>query len=268
MMLYEEGAFELTDPVSAFIPSFDGVRVYAGGPDAQAGYRARHRAGADLAPAHAHGGPHLRLPPGPPGGRDVPERRVRVDLAGRARPGRLLRRLGRAAAAVPAGHRVELLGGHRRAGPGGRGRVRAAPGRVLRQPHPGPAGHDRHRVSRSRRRRTPPGWPPCTRRTRRTRPVRNDALGAMGRSRPRWLSGGGGAGLHRRRLSPVHPDAAAPPGQPGRGAGRRPAARPAHGRLHGPQPPAGRRRPGNVRPPADRRGPAVRRRASASASPS
>src|SRR5487761_1217493 len=33
MMLYEEGAFELTDPVSAFIPSFGGVRVYAGGPD-------------------------------------------------------------------------------------------------------------------------------------------------------------------------------------------------------------------------------------------
>ena len=33
MMLYEEGAFELTDPVSSFIPSFDGVRVYAGGSD-------------------------------------------------------------------------------------------------------------------------------------------------------------------------------------------------------------------------------------------
>ena len=33
MMLYEEGAFELTDPVSAFIPSFADVRVYAGGPD-------------------------------------------------------------------------------------------------------------------------------------------------------------------------------------------------------------------------------------------
>jgi CubicO group peptidase (beta-lactamase class C family) len=34
MMLYEEGAFELTDLVSAFIPSFSDVRVYAGGPDA------------------------------------------------------------------------------------------------------------------------------------------------------------------------------------------------------------------------------------------
>jgi CubicO group peptidase (beta-lactamase class C family) len=33
MMLYEEGAFALTDPVSRFIPSFAGVRVYAGGSD-------------------------------------------------------------------------------------------------------------------------------------------------------------------------------------------------------------------------------------------
>lgn len=33
MMLYEEGAFELTDPVSKFIPSFADVRVYAGGSD-------------------------------------------------------------------------------------------------------------------------------------------------------------------------------------------------------------------------------------------
>jgi CubicO group peptidase (beta-lactamase class C family) len=33
MMLYEEGAFELTDPVSAFIPSFGDVRVYTGGSD-------------------------------------------------------------------------------------------------------------------------------------------------------------------------------------------------------------------------------------------
>jgi CubicO group peptidase (beta-lactamase class C family) len=33
MMLYEEGAFALTDPVSAFIPSFGDVRVYDGGSD-------------------------------------------------------------------------------------------------------------------------------------------------------------------------------------------------------------------------------------------
>jgi CubicO group peptidase (beta-lactamase class C family) len=33
MMLYEEGAFELADPVSDFIPSFAAVRVYTGGSD-------------------------------------------------------------------------------------------------------------------------------------------------------------------------------------------------------------------------------------------
>jgi CubicO group peptidase (beta-lactamase class C family) len=33
MMLYEEGALALTDPVSAFIPSFGDVRVYQGGSD-------------------------------------------------------------------------------------------------------------------------------------------------------------------------------------------------------------------------------------------
>jgi CubicO group peptidase (beta-lactamase class C family) len=33
MMLYEEGAFELTDPVSRFIPSFKDVRVFTGGSD-------------------------------------------------------------------------------------------------------------------------------------------------------------------------------------------------------------------------------------------
>jgi CubicO group peptidase (beta-lactamase class C family) len=36
MMLYEEGAFELTDPVSRFIPSFADVRVYSAGSDLKA----------------------------------------------------------------------------------------------------------------------------------------------------------------------------------------------------------------------------------------
>jgi CubicO group peptidase (beta-lactamase class C family) len=35
MMLYEEGKLALNDPVSAFIPSFAGVRVYTGGSDAR-----------------------------------------------------------------------------------------------------------------------------------------------------------------------------------------------------------------------------------------
>jgi CubicO group peptidase (beta-lactamase class C family) len=35
MMLYEEGAFDLNDPVSRFIPAFADVRVYTGGPAAK-----------------------------------------------------------------------------------------------------------------------------------------------------------------------------------------------------------------------------------------
>ena len=103
MMLYEEGAFELTDPVSEFIPSFADVRVYAGGSRRQAGDRARHRADADLAPADPHRGPDLRLPPRAPGRRACTAtpassgaRRAGMDLAA------VLRRLGGAAAAVPA----------------------------------------------------------------------------------------------------------------------------------------------------------------------
>ena len=87
MMLYEEGAFELTDPVSAFIPSFADARVYAGGPDLRPVTAAATETGADLAPAHPHRGPDLRVPPGASGGRPVPGRRVRVGVAARGGPG-------------------------------------------------------------------------------------------------------------------------------------------------------------------------------------
>jgi CubicO group peptidase (beta-lactamase class C family) len=39
MMLYEEGAFDLRDPISKWIPSFASMRVYAGGPAAAAATR-------------------------------------------------------------------------------------------------------------------------------------------------------------------------------------------------------------------------------------
>jgi CubicO group peptidase (beta-lactamase class C family) len=76
MMLYEEGGFELTDPVSSFIPSFAGVRVYAGGSDLQQvtvpaaepvriWHLLTHTAG-------------LTYGPGTPGRRHVPGRRARA----------------------------------------------------------------------------------------------------------------------------------------------------------------------------------------------
>ncbi len=242
MMLYEEGAFELTDPVSKFIPSFAGVSVYTGGSDQRQVTVPGDRAGADLAPAHAHRRPHLRVPPGAPGGRHVPGRRVRMVRARRGGPGPGLRRLGGRPAALPAGHGVELLGGDRRARPGGRGGVRAArstsssPSRILR-----PARHDRHGFSRSPRR-AAAGWPPCTRREPAGKAVRLDALGEGARTARRRCSAAAAAWSRPRPTTTGSPrccctGADSPAGELDGSA----AAQPAHGRLHEPQPPARRR---------------------------
>ena len=133
MSLYEEGAFELKDQVSRFIPSFaDAARVPAG-LGAAARDRAGDRADAHLAPAHPHLGAHLRLPPRASRRRHVPRRRLRVGLAAEAGPRRVLRRLGVDPAAVPARHRVELRRVDRRARPRVRGRRRQAARRGLRE---------------------------------------------------------------------------------------------------------------------------------------
>ena len=156
-----------------------------------------HTAGLTYGFHHAHAGR-----------RDVPgqaatssARPTGIDLAGR------LRRVGRAPAAVPARHRVELLGGHRRAGPGRRGRLRAAARRVLRRADLRPARHDRHRVLGA-----PPttwtGWPRSTLPdpTRRAGPQRRDGRRRHpSRSVPLRRRR---AGLHGRRLPPLHADAA------------------------------------------------------------
>ncbi len=96
-----------------------------------AGHGPGRRTGADLAPAHPHRRAHLRVPPGAPGGRGVPGRRVRMVRARGHGPGPGMRGVGGLPAAVPARDGMELLGRDRRARPGGRGRLRAAPRRVL-----------------------------------------------------------------------------------------------------------------------------------------
>ena len=112
----------------------------------EAGDRPRRRAGQGLAPAHAHGRAHLRLPPGAPGGRAVPRGRVRVGHAARRGPGPGLRHLGHPPAAVPAGGRMELLGRHRRPRPRRRGGLRTAARRLPRAADLPPPRHDRHRL--------------------------------------------------------------------------------------------------------------------------
>ena len=249
MILYEEGGFELTDPVSRYIPSFADVRVFAGGSDVKPRDRPGHRADPDLAPADPHLGPDLRLPAEPPGRRDLPGRRASsgasraaLDLAGCCdawaglpllfQPGT---EWNYSVATDVLGRLVEVVSGQ-------------SLDEFFAEPRPRAAGHDRHGLL-GRRRTGRRGWARCT-------PARPGRPG-----RARWRRSASRAyqaprvpqrrrrpGVHRRRLPPLHPDAAGPAGQPGRRAGRRPAAEPADGGLHDPQPPARRRGPGVVRP--------------------
>ena len=191
MQLYEEGAFALKDPVHRFIPSFERPGRLPRRPGVGPADRAGHPAGAALAPAHPHRRPDLRVPPRPPGRRHVPGGRVRVGGPRRPRPGRVLRPLGRAAAAVRAGQRVELLGGQRRPRPGGRGGQRPAAGPVLPGADLRAAGHDRHRLlgrGGGRRR----AGRPLQRRPGRAGRSATTTLGGRALRRPACLAGGGG----------------------------------------------------------------------------
>jgi CubicO group peptidase (beta-lactamase class C family) len=104
MMLYEEGALELTDPVSKFIPSFAHMRVFTGGSDVKP----------------------VTIPATEP----VRIWHLLTHTAGltygfhRAHPTDAMH-LGVHSAAVPAGHGMELLGRHRRPRPRDRGRLGA-----------------------------------------------------------------------------------------------------------------------------------------------
>ena len=145
------------------------------------------RAGAHVAPAHAHVRADLRLPLRAPARRHLPRPRLRVRRAREAWTSRrCVRRVGRLPLLFEPGTRVQLQRLHRRARAGGRGPLRADAGRVLRGAHPRPARHDRHRVPA---RATPTGSPRSTQpRAGAQRPAR-----ARPRSRaPAFLSGGGG----------------------------------------------------------------------------
>lgn len=84
--------------------------------------------------------------PHEPGGRAVPAGRPgRAAAAGRDTAADVRRR-GRPAAAVRAGHRLELLPGRRRPGPDHRGRRRREPGHLRRDARARPARDDRHDV--------------------------------------------------------------------------------------------------------------------------
>jgi len=216
MMLYEEGAFELTDPVSAFIPSFADVRVYAGGSDTRpvtvpavepvrVWHMLTHTSGLTYGFHRVHPVDARYRDAGSSGARRAAWTWRSAATAWAAQPLLFLARRG-----------VELLGCHRRARPRGRGSLRSGPGRVPGPPDIlGPLGMTRHVVSGLARRKRP-GWPRSTRRS----PPRS----ARRPGSTRWQGRTGPPAdaqrrrrpdLHGGRLSPVHPDAAGPAGKPG-----------------------------------------------------
>ena len=189
MMLWEEGAFELKDPVAQFIPAFADARVWARREPAQAGDRARGRAGAHVAPAH----PHVA------GSRTASTTRTRSTASTATTASSSARRQGMDLARVRAtrwaalpllfepGTRVELQRLHRRARPGGRGRSPASRStRSSRSASSARSGMTDTGV------RAPPTRA-AGRALRRPGLVRNDAARARRALRaPAFLSGGGG----------------------------------------------------------------------------
>ena len=222
MMLWEEGRFELKDPVARFLPEFAEPRVFAGGAMANVQTRPAiepirmwhlltHTSGLTYG-FHHHGavdalyreaGHEWGTPPG-------------LDLAACCEQWAALPLL------FQPGTRVELRRLDRRARPRGRGDRGPAARRVPRRPRARPARHDRHRAS-SRPRPTTAGSPRSTsphpetgRATRSPASERPQQPPDMPLRRRR-------ARLDRRRLRALHAHAAAR-----RRARRRAPARPAH----------------------------------------
>ena len=262
MMLYEEGAFELTDPISKWLPEFADTRVYVAGSAHEAGHRAADRADPGLAPAHPHVRADLRLPPRPPRRRDLPGRwatsgaRRRAPTPPRsAASGRRCRWSSSPAASWNYGVSTDVLGRL----------VEVISGQPLDEFFAAadlrPARHARH-VLRSPPGRRPrvagppvPGARPGEPGGPSTGMTFSEAFGAAAHRKPAFLSGGGGlvstAGDYLRFVEMLRRGGSYDGGR---------LLGPAHDRAHGPQPPARQPGPGDVRPAAVRRDAAARGR--------
>ena len=83
MMLFEEGAFDLTDPIARWLPEFAQPRVYVKGSALNPLTEPATEPIRVVAPAHPYLGPDLRVPPRASRRRDVPRGRVRMGHAAR-----------------------------------------------------------------------------------------------------------------------------------------------------------------------------------------
>ena len=184
MMLYEEGAFELKDPVAKFIPSFADARVWAGGSQQKpVTVRAREPVRMWHLLTHtsglAYGFPYAHPVDG------IYRDRGFEFGCRRAWTSSRRRRVGGDAAAVRARAPSSTTASPPTCSGGGRGALRAVARRVLQRAHPRAARDARHGVQRARprpdgRALRRPGWCATTR-------------SARARcARPTFLSGGGG----------------------------------------------------------------------------
>ena len=151
MMLYEEGKVLLENPVSRFLPSFAGARVFESGNEVN--FTTREADARDDGPRRpdAHVRADLRLPAPTCRRRHLPQAQPRRLHPQQGDPDRDDGSARHPSAAVLARRRVVLLDVDRRVRRHRRSRVRSDPRRVLRRAHLRPVGHDRHRVLGRRR---------------------------------------------------------------------------------------------------------------------
>ena len=163
MTLYEEGRFQLDDPVSRFLPELGGLRVWDDGTPLSFRTVPAERDITVRRPADPHGRPDLRLHGSPPARRAVPAEGHRGSRGAGTAGGCALRRPGRdggqarrAPAAVRTGQSLELQRGHRRLWPPHRALERPALRRVPVRADPRSARDGRHGLLGHAR----PGRPP------------------------------------------------------------------------------------------------------------
>ena len=203
MMLYEQGRFQLDDPVARFLPALRDLRVFVSGEgEGMRSEPARrpvtihqlltHTAGFTYGLDNDH--PVSRL-----------YREQRTDFYPTDGPlAEVVERLAELPLVHHPGERWNLRRRHRRAGTPRGGGLRPASRPLLRRAHPGTARHARHRVPGAAREARAPGPSLWTIEERRSRPARAGRSESLLRQR-HHLRGRGRPHLHPRGTTSASP---------------------------------------------------------------